>query len=105
MCIRDRQEAARPTSRLEGEAVWLEQERSVGSSLWQMKIFLRIPIDVYKRQPLLLLVVFAIMGLVIVEMIMEKDSYKPWKITGTHYESEMLGISFDAPEGLSLIHI
>ena len=35
--------------------------------------------------PLLLLVVFAIMGLVIVEMIMEKDSYKPGKITGTHY--------------------
>ena len=52
--------------------------------------------------PLLLLVVFAIMGLVIVEMIMEKDSYKPGKITGTHYESEMLGISFDAPEGFEM---
>ena len=39
--------------------------------------------------PLLLLVVFAIMGLVIVEMIMEKDSYKPGKITGTHYGFEM----------------
>mgnify|MGYP000473691309 CR=1 FL=1 len=50
----------------------------------------------------LLLVVFAIMGLVIVEMIMEKDSYKPGKITGTHYESEMLGISFDAPEGFEM---
>lgn len=45
---------------------------------------------------------FAIMGLVIVEMIMEKDSYKPGKITGTHYESEMLGISFDAPEGFEM---
>ncbi len=52
--------------------------------------------------PLLLVVVFAIMGLVIVEMIMEKDSYKPGKITGAHYESEMLGISFDAPEGFEM---
>ena len=43
--------------------------------------------------PLLLLVVF---------VIMEKDSYKPGKITGTHYESEMLGISFDAPEGFEM---
>lgn len=31
-----------------------------------------------------------------------KDSYKPGKITGTHYESEMLGISFDAPEGFEM---
>lgn len=52
--------------------------------------------------PPLLVVVLAIMGMVIIEMIMEKDSYKPGKIEGMHYESEMLGFSFDAPEGFEM---
>ncbi len=52
--------------------------------------------------PLLLVIILAIMGLVLVEMVLEKDSYKQGKITGRHYESEMLGISFDAPEGFEM---
>lgn len=52
--------------------------------------------------PPLLVVILAIMGMVIIEMIMEKDSYKPGKIEGTHYESQMLGFAFDAPEGFEM---
>lgn len=52
--------------------------------------------------PPLLVVILAIMGMVLIEMIMEKDAYKPGKIEGTHYESAMLGFSFDAPEGFEM---